>query len=80
MLQIPGEYAATRKDFSEETAREVDCAVRELVTEAFEFAVGILEANRDARAEGAERLLEKESLSGDELPTVHAERHRPTRP
>lgn len=73
LLQMPGEYAATRKDFSEETAREVDCAVRELVTEAFEFAVGILEANRDALAEGAERLLEKETLSGDELPDVSTE-------
>ena len=35
-----GEYAAARRDFSEQTAREVDCAVRDLVTQAFERAVG----------------------------------------
>jgi cell division protease FtsH len=73
-LQMPGEYAATRRDFSEQTAREVDCSVRDLITQAFERAVGILEAHRDALAESAERLLEKETLSGDELPTLVTER------
>ena len=72
-LQMPGEYPATRRDFSEQTAREVDCAVRELLTQAFECAVGILEAHRDALAESAERLLEKETLRGDELPMLIAE-------
>jgi cell division protease FtsH len=72
-LQMPGEYAATHRDFSEETAREVDCAVRDLVTQAFERAVGILEVHRDALAESAVRLLEKETLSGDELPVLNAE-------
>jgi len=73
-LQMPGEYVATRRDFSEQTAREVDCAVRDLVTQAFERAVGILGAHRDALAESAERLLEKETLSGDELPKLSAEK------
>ena len=72
-LQMPGEYLAVRRDFSEQTAREVDCAVRDLVRHAFERAVGILEAHRDALAESAERLLEKETLSGDELPVLIAE-------
>ena len=70
LLQMPGEYASTQKDFSEETAREVDCAVRALVAQAFGFAVEILETNRDALAEGAERLLKQETLAGDELPAV----------
>jgi cell division protease FtsH len=69
-LQMPGEYADTRRDFSEQTAREVDCAVRDLVNEAFERAVGILKVHRDALDESAERLLEKETLSGDELPRI----------
>jgi cell division protease FtsH len=69
-LQMPGEYLGTQRDFSEQTAREVDCAVRDLVADAFDRAVGILEAHRDALAESAERLLEKETLSGDELPTL----------
>ena len=72
-LQMPGEYLATRRDFSEQTAREVDCAVRNLITQAFDRAVGILEAHRDALAESAARLLEKETLSGDELPMLIGE-------
>jgi cell division protease FtsH len=72
-LQMPGEYLATRRDFSEQTAREVDCAVRDLVTQAFERAVAILEAHRDALVESAKRLLEKETLRGDELPKLIAE-------
>jgi cell division protease FtsH len=69
-LQLPGEYASPQREFSEQTAREVDCAVRDLVAEAFDSAVGILELHRDALAESAERLLEKETLTGDELPTL----------
>jgi cell division protease FtsH len=72
-LQMPGEYLAPRRDFSEQTAREVDCAVRDLIMQAFERAVGILEAHRAALAESAERLLEKETLSGDELPMLITE-------
>jgi cell division protease FtsH len=72
-LQVPGELATTRRDFSEETAREVDCAVRELVSRAFERAVSILETHHAALADCAERLLVNETLSGDELPTLGGE-------
>jgi len=78
LLQVPGEYLATRRDFSEQTAREVDCAVRDLITQAFERAVAILEVHREAFTEGAERLLECETLRGDELPTLIAEPAGPT--
>jgi len=64
------DLAVTRRDFSEETAREIDCAVRRLVGEAFERAVGILERHRDALEDAAERLLETETLSGSELPEL----------
>ena len=37
-LQMPGELATVRRDYSEETAHEVDCAVRDLITTAFERA------------------------------------------
>ena len=69
-LQLPSEYAVTRHDYAEQTAREVDLAVRDLVNRAFERAVAILETHRDVVAESAARLLEKETLSGDELPTL----------
>lgn len=73
LLQMPDECLATRRDFSEQTARKVDCALRDLVTQAFERAVAILEAHRDALAESAERLLEEETLRGDELPMLITE-------
>jgi cell division protease FtsH len=72
-LPMPGDYVATGRNFSEQTAREVDCAVRDLVSEAFTRAVEILQTHRGALAESAERLLEQETLSGDELPLLSAE-------
>jgi cell division protease FtsH len=64
------DLAMTRRDFSEETAREIDCAVRRLVGDAFDRAVAILERHRDALEDAAERLLEAETLSGNELPEL----------
>jgi len=69
-LQGPAELAVGQRDFSEETAREVDCAVRDLVQRAFEQAVGILERHEALVVETAELLLEKETLTGDELPEI----------
>jgi len=62
----PGE----RRRYSEATAREIDCAVRELVHEAFEHATAILTRYRSVLEQSAERLLEKETLSEDELPRL----------
>jgi cell division protease FtsH len=72
-LQLPGEYVTTHRDYSEETAREIDCAVRDLVGQAFERAVAILEAHRDTLEQSAQRLLEKETLAGEELPVLAVE-------
>ena len=69
-LQGPADLAIGQRDFSEETAREVDCAVRDLVQRAFEQAVGILKRHREMVVETAERLLEKETLLGNELPEI----------
>jgi cell division protease FtsH len=60
------QFPATR-DFSEETAREIDCAVREIVKAAFERAAGILRAHRNVLEDGARRLLQKETLAESEL-------------
>jgi cell division protease FtsH len=56
--------------YSEETAREIDCAVRELVERAFAKATAILTEHRPALEQGAKRLLEKETLSEEELPRL----------
>jgi cell division protease FtsH len=69
-LHMPTEFATVRREYSEQTAREVDCAVRDLVTDAFERARGLLETHHAALEEGAQHLLEKETLSGDELPDL----------
>jgi cell division protease FtsH len=54
--------------FSEDTAREIDVAVRERIERAYQKALEILRARR-AELEGlAKKLLEKETLTADELP------------
>ncbi|MEQ8195715.1 MAG: ATP-dependent zinc metalloprotease FtsH, partial [Rhodospirillales bacterium] len=58
--------------YSEETAREIDCAVREIIKAAFDRAVAILSANRDVLEETARRLLEKETLDEQDLGTLTA--------
>jgi cell division protease FtsH len=58
------------REFSEETAREIDCAVRELTTAAFEKASVTLRKYRRQLDEGARLLLEKETLSREELPLL----------
>jgi cell division protease FtsH len=58
------------REFSEETAREIDCAVRELVGGAFEKALAILRKHRKQLDEGAKLLLEKETLTREELPML----------
>jgi cell division protease FtsH len=55
------------RQYSEQTAREVDCAVRGIVESAFGRAVHVLEGNRDLLERGARLLLEKETLSESEL-------------
>jgi cell division protease FtsH len=68
---LPGAPAIPReRQFSEETAREIDCAVRDMLKRAFDAARHILEENREALDAGARDLLEKETLSADELPQV----------
>ncbi len=57
-------------DYSEQTAREIDCAVRDLVNDAFTRADGILKQKRAILDEGASQLLQKETLSDVELKTL----------
>jgi cell division protease FtsH len=58
------------REYSEETAREIDCAVRALTNQARELAVAVLRANREALNTGAERLLETETLLAADIPEV----------
>lgn len=58
------------REFSEETAREIDCAVRDLVATAFEKALGVLRTHRKQLEDGANLLLERETLAREELPPL----------
>ncbi|HEY8427579.1 MAG TPA: AAA family ATPase, partial [Sandaracinaceae bacterium] len=55
------------RNYSEETAREIDRSVRALVERMFERAVKILTERRALLEEGARQLLEKETLTEKEL-------------
>ncbi|MGZ8154682.1 MAG: ATP-dependent zinc metalloprotease FtsH [Burkholderiales bacterium] len=55
------------REYSEETAREVDCAVKKIVETAFQRAVDVLNANRERLERSARLLLEKETLNEAEL-------------
>ena len=57
-------------DYSEQTAREIDCAVRDLLDEAANTAMHILKTYRRQLDKGAELLLEKETLLPAELPQL----------
>ncbi len=68
-----GQVAGPRRLYAEETAREIDMAVRDLVDGAFQRARLLLLQNRDLLQEGARRLLERETLSDGELTEVLAQ-------
>ena len=55
------------REYSEETAREIDLAVREIVKGSWDKAVAILTRERALLERGAELLLEKETLAEAEL-------------
>ncbi len=62
-----GQVGGTRRLYAEDTAREIDVAVRELVESAFERARAILVRNRALLDESARSLLERETLADPEL-------------
>ncbi len=60
------------REFSEETAREIDIAVREIVKAAYDKALAILARERAVLERGAARLLEKETLTEADLADLKA--------
>jgi cell division protease FtsH len=62
-----GEQIARQRDYSEETAQEVDQEVRRILKEAAARARDTLEAHRHGLDRVAELLLEKEEITGAEV-------------
>ncbi|MDY0011560.1 MAG: ATP-dependent zinc metalloprotease FtsH [Rhodocyclaceae bacterium] len=63
---------ASERSYSEETAREIDCAVRTLVAGAFQRTLSLLAACRPLLEETARALLARETLDEADLKSVAA--------
>ena len=68
------------RPYSEETAREIDCAVREIVERSFARARSIVERERAVLEAGAARLLAEETLDDAALARVFAPLRRDSTP
>jgi cell division protease FtsH len=54
--------------FAEDTGREIDVAVRERIERVYQEALAILKRRRKELDQLAEKLLQQETLTADELP------------
>ena len=62
-----GEELAKGKDYSDETAREVDEEIQRITANSFQLAVDTLNEHRDAFDRLAELLIQREEVPGDEV-------------
>ena len=62
-----GREIAQHRDFSEETARQIDLEVRRLIDEAYQSAHTIVESHADAMHRIAAALLERETIDAEEV-------------
>ena len=69
-LDVQQRPTMLERQYSEETAREIDCAVREILDSAYDKARAILTRRRADLEGGAAALLEKETLTEEELTAV----------
>jgi len=67
-LQLP--VGSEKGDYSEETAREIDCEVRRIIDEQYERVKQLLEDKKVVLQQGAKLLLEQEVISGSELKAI----------
>jgi cell division protease FtsH len=57
-------------DYSEETAREIDCEVRRIIDEQYDRVRWLLAEKKRALIEGAKVLLDREVITGSELKAI----------
>ncbi|HEY1937429.1 MAG TPA: ATP-dependent zinc metalloprotease FtsH [Candidatus Angelobacter sp.] len=74
-----GRELSQHRDFSEETAREIDSEVRRLVNTGYEKAKSVILENRDAMVRIALALLEREVLDANELKMILEGKQLPAR-
>jgi len=64
------QVSSEKGDYSEETAREIDCEIRRIIDEQYERVKRLLGEKKAALQEGAKMLLEREVISGVELKAI----------
>ena len=65
-----GKEMGQSRDFSEQTAIEIDTEIRRIVTENYDRAMSLIEGSMDKLHKLAEALLEKEVLDGAEIDEI----------
>ena len=75
-----GREISQAKDFSEETARVIDHAIKNLVLNAYKQARDLLTAHRAQLQALAQALLEKETLDSHEIDRILASFQKPAEP
>ena len=70
-----GREIAQHRDFSEETARQIDIAVKKIIYQAKDTAIALLEENKDILARMAEELLERETIVLADIERIMTELH-----
>ncbi|MDO9042575.1 MAG: ATP-dependent zinc metalloprotease FtsH [Desulfocapsaceae bacterium] len=68
-----GREIAQHRDFSEDTARKIDDAVKNIIMEAMVQTTSLLTEHRDVLTRMAEELLEKETIVLDDIERILAE-------
>jgi cell division protease FtsH len=69
--------AGTGRNYSEETAREIDRSVRALIDKMFERAVHLLTERRSILEAGAKQLLDRETLTEKDLKALTEKQPEP---
>jgi len=74
-----GRELAQHRDFSEETAKEIDSEVRRIVGKGYENATRIITENKDVLERIALALLDREVLDANELKLIIEGKQLPAR-
>ncbi len=70
-----GREIAQHRDFSEETARQIDVAVKNIILTSRDIVTKLLEENKDILTKMAEELLEKETIVLEDIEVIMEELH-----
>jgi cell division protease FtsH len=73
ILGMPAQPNPYAREFSDETERLMDHAIRGLVGQAFDRAIEILSAHRSVHEKTAQLLLQKETLEEDDIAALRAQ-------